>query len=102
MSLGTIRGLGAVAVLGFGMCFVGGCGKSVEGTYTDSSGMMTVEFDSGGKSKFTAAGMEVDGTYTVSGNTVTVTTTAGGNATRTLTINDDGSLTGDGVTLKKR
>ena len=63
----------AILVLCASLFLVGGCGKKnpVDGTYHDSSGMMTFELYSG-KVDVTVAGMTRHGTYQVSGNSVTL------------------------------
>jgi hypothetical protein len=86
-------------VLGSAMIYVSGCGKSVSGVYADDSGTLSIEFKSGGKATVTLQGSPMDGDYTVQGKTVTVK--VNGDA-KVLTINDDGSLAGPDITLKKK
>jgi hypothetical protein len=79
----------AVIVITLGLTLAG-CGKSVSGVYKDSSGMVSVEFKSGGVATVnTTIGGSQDGTYTISGNKVSVT--AGGQNMQ-MTLNDDGTL----------
>lgn len=67
------------------------CGKSVSGnTYVGAAGV-SVAFESGGKATVSLAGIKSDCTYTEDGKTVTLTCEG---LPATLTINDDGSLSG--------
>jgi hypothetical protein len=88
-----------VVVLGCTMVYVAGCGKSVSGKYVDDAGAFAVEFKPDGKATVTILGSTIDATYTVDGKNVSVN--ASGDI-KTFTINDDGSLGGPGVTLKKK
>jgi len=98
--MGTLfRRVFMVVVLGCTMVYVAGCGKSVSGKYTDDAGAFSVEFKSGGKATITIGGSAIDATYTIDGKNVSVN--AGGDV-KTFMINDDGSLGGPGVTLKKK
>ena len=99
MNIALLRRICIVLLLGCGMVYVGGCGKSVSGVYADDTGALTVEFKSGGKATVTVLGSPQDGDYTVDGKTVTVK--VNGDA-KVLTINDDGSLSGSGTTLRKK
>jgi hypothetical protein len=79
----------AVIVITLGLTLAG-CGKSVSGVYKDSTGMVSVEFKSGGVA--TVSGQLIgsqDGTYTINGNKISVT--AGGQNIQ-MTMNDDGTL----------
>jgi hypothetical protein len=67
-----------------------GCGPRVEGTYTNTTGTMTLELRSGGKASFLMMGETSDCTYTVSGKNIHLT--CGKNETD-FHILDDGSLT---------
>jgi hypothetical protein len=77
-----------------------GCGKSnpVDGTYRDSSGMMTLYLHSG-KADITAAGLTREAEYQIAGNTITVRW-PNGHMFSTFTVNTDGSLT-DGTATQK-
>ncbi|HEY7090282.1 MAG TPA: hypothetical protein VH518_19450 [Tepidisphaeraceae bacterium] len=83
----------------------GGCGKKnpIDGTYHDSSGLMTFDFDRG-ECDVTVTGIMREYTYVVSGNTVTVKPRKGVNA-MVFKIQPDGSLlnteTGNTLTKKK-
>ena len=67
-----------------------GCGPSIKGTYSSTSGTMTLELRSGGKASFTMMGETQECTYTVSGKNIHLT--CGKNETD-FNIMDDGSLT---------
>jgi hypothetical protein len=67
-----------------------GCGPSVKGTYSDTSGTMMLELRSGGKASFTMMGETQECTYTVSGKNIHLTCDK--NETD-FQIRDDGSLT---------
>jgi hypothetical protein len=69
-----------------------GCGKknSIDGTYHDSSGLMTFELYSG-KVDVTVAGMTRHGTYQISGKSVTLRWD-NGRVIMDATVNPDGSL----------
>jgi hypothetical protein len=88
-----------VLILGCSMLYVAGCGDAVSGKYADDTGVMSVEFKSGGKATVSIGGTPIETTYTVSGKTVTFTVNGD---SKSLTINDDGSLSGGGMTLKKK
>jgi hypothetical protein len=76
-----------------------GCGSKVSGKYVAAAGMMTVDFE-GGQATVTSPVSPQPETdpYTVSGNTVTIKSKDGD---MTLTIMQDGSLQGNGITLNK-
>jgi hypothetical protein len=99
MMITLFRRIFIVVLLGCTMGYVAGCGKSVSGKYADDSGAFSVEFKSDGKATVAIAGSTIDATYTIDGKSVSVN--AGGDI-KTFTINDDGSLGGPGVTLKKK
>jgi hypothetical protein len=98
-----IRALTRKAVMGLvlasSLVLVAGCGKSVSGKYTDDTGIYSVEFKSDGKATVTIGGTAIDATYTVDGKNVSV---KAGPDVKAFTINDDGSLSGGGDTLKKK
>jgi hypothetical protein len=78
-----------------------GCHKSLEGNYRDDGSIFFIEFKPGGKALVKIAGDTQEATFTVEGNKVILKSATG---TITLTINDDGSLSGAPSlgTLKKR
>ncbi|HZK80811.1 MAG TPA: hypothetical protein VFC46_07085 [Humisphaera sp.] len=78
-----------------------GCRKSLEGNYRDEGSIYFVEFKPGGKALVKIAGDTREASYVVEGNKVTLTSATGA---ITLTINQDGSLSGAPPfrTLKKR
>ena len=61
----------AVAAL-LAIVFTVACG-GVQGTYTDTTGAVSLVLKSGGNATFTFAGQSGDCTYTSSGNTVSLT-----------------------------
>lgn len=67
-----------------------GCGSSVDGTYTSTSGTMILELRSAGKAAFTMMGETKNCGYTVNGKNVHLT--CGGDQLD-FHIMDDGSLT---------
>ena len=71
------------------------CGSKVEGTYTNTGGMVTVDLKSGGKATITMMGESAPCTYTVKGDKVMLDCRPKGE-TMDLMIHDDGSLTGPG------
>lgn len=66
-----------------------GCGSSVQGTYTSTSGTVILELHSGGEASFTMMGQTQDCTYTVKGKNVHLTC---GKHELNFNIMDDGSL----------
>ena len=79
----------------------GACGAGLSGTYTNPTGLVTLDLRSGGKATLTMMGQNEQCTYDVSGKNLTLT--CGGNKT-VWGIHDDGSLTGPGFvgSLAKR
>jgi len=86
-------------VLASSLVYVAGCGKSLSGKYADDMGAMAVEFKSDGKATVTIHGTPIEATYTIDGKNVSVN---GAGDVISLTINDDGSLSVGGDTLKKK
>lgn len=81
-----------VLVLAGGSLAVGCGNSSVEGTYKDSEGAVTLELK-GGKASLNAGMVRIDGAYTVDGNKVTIRPTEGADADALVfTIDKDGSL----------
>jgi hypothetical protein len=74
---------------------IGGCGSKVEGTYTNTGGMVTLDLKSGGKASFTMMGETYACTYKVKENKVVVDCTPKGEKVDFM-IHDDGSITGPG------
>jgi hypothetical protein len=87
------RATAIVAFIAFSSLMIMGCGKSVSGKYTDASGAITVDFESGKATITTPPPLNTSETvdYTVSGNTITFTSNG---ASVNLTIQSDGSITG--------
>jgi hypothetical protein len=92
-------------VVGFGFTccafILGACGAGLSGTYTNPTGLVTLDLRSGGKASLTMMGENERCTYEADGKNLTLT--CGGNKT-VWGIHDDGSLTGPGIvgTLAKR
>jgi hypothetical protein len=70
------------------------CGGGLNGTYTDSMGVASYTFKSGGKVEMSAMGASVEMPYEVDGNKVKIKLPGG--AAQVLTINPDGSIAGPG------
>ncbi len=81
----------AAAVLVAVVCTVA-CG-GVQGTYTDTTGAVSLVLKSGGNATFTFAGQSGDCTYTSSGSTVTLTCPGQAGAVN-FTVGSDGTLSG--------
>jgi hypothetical protein len=81
----------AAAVLVAIVCTVA-CG-GVQGTYTDTTGAISLVLKSGGNATFTFAGQSGDCTYTSSGSTVVLTCPGQAGAVN-FTVGSDGTLTG--------
>jgi hypothetical protein len=75
------------------MAVMGGCGSKMEGTYTNTGGMVTLDLKSSGKATFTMMGESLPCTYKVSGDKVNLDCTPKGEKVDFM-IHDDGSLTG--------
>lgn len=77
------------------------CGSGINGTYSDDSGMVSYQFESGGKMYTKAMGMESELRYSVDGDRVKIEVPGGGNMI--MTLNKDGTLKGPmGMVLKKK
>jgi hypothetical protein len=72
---------------------IGGCGSKMEGTYTNTGGMVTLDLKSGGKATFTMMGESLPCIYKVKDNKVMLDCTPKGEKVDFM-IHDDGSLTG--------
>jgi hypothetical protein len=70
-------------------------GANIEGTYTNTGGMVTLDLKSGGKANFTMMGETLPCNYKVSGDKVMLDCTPKGEKVDFM-IHDDGSLTGPG------
>jgi hypothetical protein len=68
------------------------CG-GVQGTYTDTTGAISLVLKSGGNATFTFAGQTGDCTYTSSGSTIALTCPGQAGAVN-FTLGSDGTLTG--------
>ena len=74
---------------------IGSCGSKVEGTYTNTGGMVTLDLKSGGKATFTMMGESMPCKYTVKGDKIALDCTPKGDKVDFM-MHDDGSLTGPG------
>ena len=80
-------------VISCGTFIFGACGAGLSGTYTNPTGLVTLDLRSGGAASLTMMGQNEQCTYDVSGRNLTLT--CGGDKT-VWGIHDDGSLTGPG------
>jgi len=78
------------------------CSSSLEGTYTDGASTLetTFTFESDGNGTMSMYGTQIPFEYTVDGKHVKITGT--GDGLTIFNLNDDGSLTGVGLTLTKK
>jgi hypothetical protein len=74
---------------------IGGCGSKMEGTYTNTGGMVTLDLKSGGKATFTMMGETLPCSYKVKGDKVNLDCSPKGEKVDFM-VHDDGSLTGPG------
>jgi len=90
----------ALPILGC-VCMFAGCGAGLSGTYTNPTGLVTLDVKSGGKASLTMMGQNEDCTYEADGKKLNLT--CSGDKT-VWTIHDDGSITGPGFvgTLSKK
>jgi hypothetical protein len=70
-----------------------GCGSSVEGTYSDPGGAITLDLKSGGNATISFMGETAPCTYTVDGKKLALSC-KGQAGKMNFTIQDDGSLAG--------
>jgi hypothetical protein len=84
---------GCVAVAAALLCLSAvGCGNNVKGhTYAAADNSVTIDFQSGGAATVNFGGVPGTCTYTQSGKQINLTC---GGQTETLTVADDGSLSG--------
>jgi len=73
---------------------IGSCGPQMEGTYTNTGGMVTLDLKSGGKATLTLMGDTGPCTYKVNGDTLLLDCK---DNKMDFTIHDDGSLSGPGL-----
>ncbi len=93
MKMKLTKTLLAVTIACAGLVIAGcGCNTGPSGKYQDSTGAVTIEFNSGGKVTLSIMGMPAQGTYTVSGNKVTII--GPDQQPLVLTMNSDGTLSG--------
>ena len=71
------------------------CGSKMEGTYTNTGGMVTLDLKSGGKATFTMMGETIPCKYTVKGDKIALDCTPKGDKVDFM-VHDDGSITGPG------
>jgi hypothetical protein len=74
---------------------VGNCGSTMEGTYTNTGGMVTLDVKSGDKAIFTMMGESVPCTYKVKDDKLLLDCTPKGEKVEFL-IHGDGSISGPG------
>jgi hypothetical protein len=74
---------------------IGSCGSKMEGTYTNTGGMVTLDLKSGGKATFTMMGETTPCTYKVKGDKIALDCTPKGDKVDFM-VHDDGSITGPG------
>ncbi len=87
----------SVAVLA---TFLSACGSGLDGTYTDSTGLGSYTFKSGGKVAVSSMGMETETDYKVEDGKVKIASPKGA---LVMTILDDGSIQGPmGIKLMKQ
>jgi hypothetical protein len=85
-----LKTTGVPAVLLLACCL--GCGNTIQGnTYADASGMMKMQFQSGGKALVTIGYMTQNCQWSQSSNNIAVKCAE---QTMQLTLNSDGSLNG--------
>src|SRR5438874_7926746 len=84
-----------ILALGLVSFVIGGCGSKMEGTYTNTGGMVTLDLKSGGKATFTMMGESLPCTYKASDDKIKLDCTPKGDKVDFM-IHDDGSLTGPG------
>ena len=87
------------------VCVAAACGKSLNGTYHDQSGQVTLELKSGGSAHITMMGEGHDLTYKVEGSKITLHAVEDSNATGgdlEITRNNDGTLSMAMFTLTKK
>jgi hypothetical protein len=90
----AVRKMIAVLVVGSFILMTIACGSAkFEGTYTNATGLATLNLSSGGKASMTMMGETKSGTFTVDGNKVIVNLQGD---KLEFTINEDGSLNGPG------
>ena len=87
--------LALLAALLLVMPAMGNCGAKMEGTYTNTGGMVTLDLKSGGKENFTMMGETTACSYKVSRDKIMLDCTPTGEKIDFM-IHDDGSLTGPG------
>lgn len=74
---------------------VGDCGPNMEGTYTNTGGMVTLDLKAGGKATFTMMGESMPCTYKTQDDKLLLDCTPKGEKADFM-IHDDGSLLGPG------
>jgi hypothetical protein len=86
-----LRGV-TLAAVAVASAMAAGCGSSVQGnTYVGAGNTVQIEFQSGGKAYASLGPITSNCTYTQDGKTVALTCEG---VKETLTVNDDGSLSG--------
>lgn len=83
------------------LAWLAACGQKLSGTYTDKYDIIEMTFTSGDKLRWGAMGMQTELEYTVEGKDIKVQNPQGG-ATLIFTLNEDGSISAMGSTLRKK
>lgn len=91
--LGVRKAIAILVVGSFILVTIACGGASIQGTYTNTTGLATLEISSGGKASFFMMGESKACTYQVVGNKLTLD--CQGDKLE-FTIHEDGSLTGRG------
>ena len=84
-----------IAAVTAGVAVIGGCGSKMEGTYTNTGGMVTLDLKSGGKAIFTMMGESMACTYKANDDKVLLDCTPKGEKVDFI-IHGDGSIYGPG------
>ena len=83
-----------IFIAGACLAALGGCGKSMTGTYSDANGAVILELRSGGQASFTFMGDVENCTYESNAKQLTLTCKGSPAPVTVFNIHDDGSLTG--------
>src|SRR5438874_13487563 len=90
-----------ILALGLVSFVIGGCGSKMEGTYTNTGGVVTLDLKSGGKATFTMMGETLPGRYKAKGDKVNLDCSPKGEKVE-FTVHDSRSLTGAGFIGAKK
>src|SRR5206468_2408786 len=84
-----------IIALGLVSPVIEGCGSKMEGTYTNTGGMVTLDLKSGGKATFTMMGETVPCNYKAKGDKINLDCSPKGEKDD-FTVHNNGSLTETG------